>query len=98
MSEGLLYYFVPEFVLLLVFAIRAREPEYEAMAWLLLLWPVTVIVMLAWWVMHIAGWCFDFDHTPEHLTKFGYRRPDDNWPGVAVRGFGFELRFWRDRK
>jgi hypothetical protein len=54
--------------------------------------------MLLWWICHLSGWAFDFDESPQHLSRFGYRRPDDNWPGIAFRAFGFELQFWKQRK
>lgn len=93
-----LVYYVIGLLFLLVLALFSEVSEHVALALFLILWPVTILTMIMWWTLDVHGWCFDFDRKPKHLTLFGYRRPNDNHPGIALRGFGFEIMFWKSRE
>ena len=93
-----LVYYVIGLLFLLVLALFSEVSEHVALALFLILWPITILIVIMWWILDRFGWCFNFDRKPKHLTSFGYRTPIDNHTGVALRGFGFEIMFWKIRK
>lgn len=96
MIYALGYSLVCNAIILLVFR---RKNTYERGAVLLtMVWPVTLTLGLLSYATHKLGWCTDITTAPSRLPSFGWRRPDDGHPGVAVRGFGFELQMWKARK
>jgi hypothetical protein len=95
--EYLCIYLGTGWLLLLFLTGRRYDPEQTALCWAMLLWPITLLMVVVWRGVELLGWCLDFARQPSHLSRFGTRGTDDGWPGVAIRGFGFEIRIWKDR-
>lgn len=74
-----------------------RHSTREA-AFLCALWPVMipliVLVVIIDSGLAQIGWCFDIFDSP---GGWGTRRPNDGWPGLALRCPWFELHFWKRR-
>lgn len=94
----LIGYLLAAHAFMFLLAWRSRDPAVRAALFVTLLWPVTLSVVTLQLCLEVVGWCFDFSETPEHLSTFGFRRPNDGWPGFAVRGFGVEFMLWKARK
>ncbi len=59
-------------------------------------WPLIVLLLFVVLVSDHAGWEFEIGHSPD--DGWGFRRPEDNWPGFAIRCPWLELQFWKKRK
>ena len=97
MIDFLVYYIIG-LLFLLVLGLFSKASDHATLSLLLLGWPITILIVIMWWTLDRFGWSFDFDRKPKHLTLFGYRTPCDNHTGIALRGFGFEIMFWKIRK
>lgn len=96
MTYALAYSLVVNALFLLM---ARRGNDYErSTGWIFLLWPLSLLIGLASYTLHKCGWCNDICRAPKHLSDFGWRTPNDGQPGVAVRGFGYELQLWKSRK
>lgn len=94
----LIGYLLASYAMLFLFAWRTREQAIRAALLVTLLWPVSILIVGLSLAVATVGWQSDVDETPEHLSTFGFRKPNDGWPGFAVRGFGIEIMFWKRRK
>lgn len=93
----LIGYFIVSYAMMVAYLWHDRNSYMRGTLLIIILWPVSLTVGLVSYGLYKAGWSNDIDETPKHLSMFGFRRPDDKWPGFAVRGFGLELRVWRKR-
>ena len=89
-ANSLLMFFIISFV----FAIRTPREENKMVFWFAVFWPITCIFMILLSITWAFKW--DFDILPKK-NWFGFRRPNDNWPGFAITIFKTEFCFWKKR-
>lgn len=76
-------------------AIRNVDAEIRLIYLLGVFWPISLIIMVITKICWIIKWDFGFDYNKK---IFGFRRPNDNWPGFAITIFHGEFQFWKLRK
>ena len=59
-----------------------------------ILWPLTVPIVAVVLLFDLVGWEFDAMRSKK---MFGFRRPNDDWPGFALTVFYIEIQFWKAR-
>ena len=70
--------------------------------WLSVFWPLSLLFIavgiLLLWTPELWGWKADIVDRREGQKPWGWRRPVDGWPGIAVWCPLFELQYWKARK
>ena len=81
----------------LALAWRAEETTIRTAMWISYFWPIAFIVTLIMFWLDSVDWQIEFTETNTNKL-FGYRKPNDGWPGIAIIIFKYELQFWKYRR
>lgn len=83
-------------IMVAAMAIRDVSGDVRTSAIIAFVWPVSVTFMACVLSLWAIGWDFDIDGT-KNDKWFGFRRPNDGWPGFAVTILKLEFQFWKKR-
>ncbi len=76
-----------------MFAIRAPHENLRVVFALAIMWPLSILLILAFVLMSFTKWNLDVERGNK---MFGIRRPTNtNVKGIAITVFGEELQFWK---
>lgn len=79
-----------------MFALRAPHENLRTVFALALMWPLSILAIIAFVLLDFVGWNFN---VAESDKMFGSRRSTNpNVRGIAVSVFGTELQFYSPRK
>ena len=79
-----------------MFAVRVPHESLRTVFALALMWPLSIVAILAMVILSVTGWDFD---VAKGTKTFGFRRPTNpNARGFAVTVCGTELQFYAMRK
>ena len=78
------------------FAIRTPEQDVRLVAVLAAIWPVSLIILIAFSILWAIKWDMDVA-SKSNPKRFQIRYPDDGHPGVAVTVFHTEVQIWKKR-
>lgn len=79
-----------------MFAVRAPHENLRTVFALALMWPLSILAILAFVLLDFVGWNFDIAKSDK---MFGSRRSTNpNVRGIAVSVFGTELQIYSPRK
>lgn len=84
-------------LIIIIFSIfiAIRKPEENfSLFWFILIWPVTIIMMIIVAYLDYINYNMDVQ---KNNKWFGFRKPNDSWPGFAITICNFELQLWKKR-
>lgn len=97
LNKMLFIYICGIFFFQIALAWRAEETRIRDVMWISYFWPIAfVFTIIIFWLDSI-DWQVNCVKT-ETNKIFGFRKPDDNWPGIAIIIFRYELQFWKYRR
>lgn len=96
LSDYIGAYLACGFVLLAWIAYLDRHDARPAF-WAALLWPLVLVAIPVVMALEACPWRFLVVKRNDYRSPWGFRRPDDGWPGWALRCPWWELQVWKDR-
>ena len=87
-------YMVSVFVFQALTAWRNPREDFQVAFVATVFWPFILVLVAGSFVLDWIGWGFDM---AKGAKLFGFRRPNDGWPGFAVSIFKVEFQLWKKR-
>ena len=88
-------YVVTVFVLQAIAAVRTPREDFQVAFVATVFWPFILVLLAGSALLDWVGWGFDI---AKGTKLFGFRRPNDGWPGFAVTFLKLEFQLWKNRK
>lgn len=91
----ILYIYIVGFFIIAVFmAFRAGKYDFNIGLLLCVIWPITLVLMVVELATKYCEWEWNMDYNDK---LFGYRKPNDGWPGFALTVFHVDFMCWKKR-
>ena len=83
------------FAFQLLAAWRTPREDFQVAFVATVFWPVVLVLIAGSALLDWVGWGFDI---AKGAKLFGFRCPNDGWPGFAVTVLKLEFQLWKNRK